>query len=758
MDKSRDMRRGASRFSRQINKQSGHKLLAGLDGIAGNFVSLEKSKKEKVRKLSAVNGRGSPSKEESEMGCSDLSDRENECPSHSQSIVNNVTSKRFKISKKFFDDCNVVDHASVPRKLRSAMKKRNRESVSPPLPDTKRLNHTLGGESPQKDGINKPKLNSKERDSEWSTKLSVSGPITKDEEEVVETLYALAGMFPDNDTIDKNKLDNESLEEKPSAPPETVESPCTSTEVKKEASSACPPEAVKAVLSVNLEVSPNEAVKINSLNGTNTEEQHDLPDSKTFHMEPNSSIPQASLNASMSSLSRTESSDRKPPSTPGSFHGLPELGLETGFKLPKQQVITPTERKPEIAFKATSIEVQLGQEYVIKETRKNGVALWPGLSSTVPLCAGSHGPSQSSTAKLPAWLDAAMCSSRPSSSQNGTSARKVSEVTTYRKPMRRCAAHVYISRLIQSLQMSESKDSVECIELKHQEGLKQAVVMPPNDLNSVRNGINGTLSCISLSTNRNTYEAGSSSYLQYKKFHQDQLQMVQASGMHTSLKQYDFLSLLAGGGGEDINSRSNKAGNAFETLSQQKVPYLHLLPQHESLAAFSLPQAHSTSSTYSDQLSVAAASIQQGPLQLPPYLSSPFFGPSYTSHPDMGKQQVQLQQRLLAAQFAAHCRGSGTSTALTQFPSWKNGKNVSPAPIAGVQTIIPSSPLSLDALGPKYATVPQHQQPLMPISSSLPPTKVKRQDHHLPLIYEESGAGFRAGGALPMQLLCNERL
>lgn len=103
--------------------------------------------------------------------------------------------------------------------------------------------------------------------------------------------------------------------------------------------------------------------------------------------------------------------------------------------------------------------------------------------------------------------------------------------------MKRCAAHVYISHLIQTLQMSESKDSVECFELKHQEGLKQAVVMPPNDLNSARNGINGTLSFICLSSNINTYEAGSSSYLQHKKLHQDQPQLVQASGMHTSLKQ-----------------------------------------------------------------------------------------------------------------------------------------------------------------------------------------------------------------------------
>jgi len=39
------------------------------------------------------------------------------------------------------------------------------------------------------------------------------GPITKDEEEVAETLYALAGMLPDNDSNTKSEPDSESLPE-----------------------------------------------------------------------------------------------------------------------------------------------------------------------------------------------------------------------------------------------------------------------------------------------------------------------------------------------------------------------------------------------------------------------------------------------------------------------------------------------------------------------------------------------------------------
>ena len=46
----------------------------------------------------------------------------------------------------------------------------------------------------------------------------------------METLYALAGMFLDEDSMDKNKLSGESIEVKSSAPPETVESPVTAIE------------------------------------------------------------------------------------------------------------------------------------------------------------------------------------------------------------------------------------------------------------------------------------------------------------------------------------------------------------------------------------------------------------------------------------------------------------------------------------------------------------------------------------------------
>lgn len=87
------------------------------------------------------------------------------------------------------------------------MKKRNRESASPSpsLPDAKKVNHTMSG-------------------IELLMKKDGGSEITKDEEEVVETLYALAGLFPRNDVNDNSKVDIESLDANPSGLPGSKES------------------------------------------------------------------------------------------------------------------------------------------------------------------------------------------------------------------------------------------------------------------------------------------------------------------------------------------------------------------------------------------------------------------------------------------------------------------------------------------------------------------------------------------------------
>ncbi|KAL9445874.1 hypothetical protein AB3S75_013703 [Citrus x aurantiifolia] len=745
MDKTRDVRRGgSSRFSRQ-------KLLAGL----------EKPKKERlVKKLSVVVNKAVISSfEDSEMGyhSNNLSDRENETPSQSQSSMSSATAKRFKLPKKLFDDCNGVDHSSIPRKLRSAVKKRNPESMSPPLPDSKKLNHTVGEmESLKKDGLKKSKLNIvKQGSSDWSQK-EVIGPITKDEEEVVETLYAMAGMFPENDSLNNSKLESAPSEAKPPALREHRESCTPAVKVtKEELGSTFPLRTSEAAPSSNVESSQKETAKTSA-------EVEEKPDSKSFHVKTDSCVPPVNVHSTMPLLAKREHNSDEPSCNPVTFQVLPEPCRDSGLEQSTQE--TSLTGKPELAVGSTTLRSEQVQQDTATESRRNGLALWPGLSPMVLLGAGSSGPSLQST-KIPAWLDAAVGASKPYSLENGPSTRKVDftpnkpyslengpstrkvfKGATTNRSLKRCAGHVYISRLIRDLQMPENKEKshLQCNQLK-----------PPDEGQSIG----------STTAERNSSEARSG-ILQHKRLHHDQLQTATESGLQTLQKQsFNFLSLSAGGlGAEDTNSFSRTRNNALEPSSEFQVSHLHSLPQHQNFMPIAMPQTHYTSS-YPDKISTSGTgSTQQVKLQLPSYLSSPFLGPAHTSSTILTKQHQQQQQQLWPAQLAGQCRPTGHSTAMSQFSNWPNGRQ-DPTLIPCPQSLISPGPTSLEVLRPKYSTNSQHQhqhwlqhQQLMTITSSLPSSRVKRQDHHLPLVYDELEGGFRTGSSLSLQLLCNERL
>ncbi|XP_006473653.2 uncharacterized protein LOC102627061 isoform X3 [Citrus sinensis] len=754
MDKTRDVRRGgSSRFSRQ-------KLLAGL----------EKPKKERlVKKLSVVVNKAVISSfEDSEMGyhSNNLSDRENETPSQSQSSMSNATAKRFKLPKKFLDDCNGVDHSSIPRKLRSAVKKRNPESMSPPLPDSKKLNHTVGEmESLKKDGLKKSKLNIvKQGSSDWSQK-EVIGPITKDEEEVVETLYAMAGMFPENDSVNNSKLESAPSEAKPPALQEHRESCTPAVKVtEEELGSTFPLRTSEAAPSSNVESSQKETAKTSA-------EVEEKPDSKSFHVKTDSCVPPVNVHSTMPLLAKREHNSDEPSCNPVTFQGLPEPCRDSG-SLEQSTQETSLTGKPELAVGSTTLRSEQVQQDTATESWRNGLALWPGLSPMVLLGAGSSGPSlPSSATKIPAWLDAAVGASKPCSLENGPSTRKAFKGATTNRSLKRCAGHVYISRLIRDLQMPENKEKshLQCNQLKPpDEGQRQETHMVIYDFDKTRKGLNGVISVNSIGSTtaeRNSSEARSG-ILQHKRLHHDQLQTATESGLQTLQKQsFNFLSLSAGGlGAEDTNSFSRTRNNALEPSSEFQVSHLHSLPQHQNFMPIAMPQTHYTSS-YPDKISTSGTgSTQQVKLQLPSYLSSPFLGPAHTSSTILTKQHQQQQQQLWPAQLAAQCRPTGHSTAMSQFSNWPNGRQ-DPTLIPCPQSPISPAPTSLEVLRPKYSTNSQHQhqhwlqhQQLMTITSSLPSSRVKRQDHHLPLVYEEIEGGFRTGSSLSLQLLCNERL
>ncbi|KAL1198646.1 hypothetical protein V5N11_001806 [Cardamine amara subsp. amara] len=117
--------------------------------------------------------------------------------SHPSDLENEVSKKKSKFPKKNLKDTNGVDHASVPRKLRSAMKKRNLESVTKLSSVSKKLNRSKTGiESFKKDLVKK-----ENQEMEAKATVAESMMISKDEKEVAETLYGLAGMFTEADSI-----------------------------------------------------------------------------------------------------------------------------------------------------------------------------------------------------------------------------------------------------------------------------------------------------------------------------------------------------------------------------------------------------------------------------------------------------------------------------------------------------------------------------------------------------------------------------
>ncbi|KAI5590056.1 hypothetical protein POPTR_005G238800v4 [Populus trichocarpa] len=758
MDKSKDVRPRASRFSRQQIKQSGHKLLSGSNG--GDFVvSLEKSKR--IKRLSAVNNninKGSCSYEvEKEKKCEmgggggcEESDKEVQAPSTFIGVVS-TSNKRFKLPRKFLDDCDGVDHATVPRKLRSAMKKRNRESISPHVPDSKKLNHPNSGvESSKRDGLKKSRLNVKQPSPDWSREQSVRGPITKDEEEVVETLYSLAGMFTDNEEPKNDcKLDNTSLD----ASPSTLQEPTVKEDLNLISLRRIDEAAEKTLL--------DETPRVDYLNKPGAQERPYLPTDK-IQGELGSRATQMNLPPILAKQEELKSlcNSINLFIAPEQYRNTPKVKHSTRLE-------TSLERKPDIALGLTTTVSQLDQRHTICQSKNNGPALWPGLSSTVSSGACNHGSSsQSSATKFPSWMDTALGATRPNSFQNCSSIGKVSKVSTDKRSLKRSTTHVYISHLIRVLQIPESKDSLplHLNQPRPQDILRQGAFMTMNDFNGNRNGLNGATSARAIinMVDKNSNQVEMGTLLQ--RTLQDQPQTSSASGVHNSQKQtFNFLSLSADGSGLEANNSSSGVGKRSEQSAQLQFPYLHshLQQQHSTLVPFPMSQTYYSSSSHPDQ----PAAAQQAQIQQPSYLGHLYCGTRASPTGFTKQQQKQSQQqqqlqhqqnRLWAAQLAAaQYRTLGNSTAMTQFPNWQNGRQDSPAQISFAQTIIPTSS-SQEAIGPKHAQISQQQQ-LMTITT-LPHARVRRQDHHLSSVYEETGGGFRTGGALPLQLLCNESL
>ncbi|CAL5415988.1 unnamed protein product [Camellia sinensis] len=716
-------------------------MIEGMDGNGGGIVFSENLKKERLRKLSVV-GRVSSSNENGEMG-SVGSDREDELrPTTS-------ISKRFKLPTKFFDEYNTVDHASVPRKLRSvlrkysitftAMKKRNHNSISPPLPDKKKPNNGINGvKLPIKNSIKKSKQK-QQRDSEGSPSQIIVRPITKDEEEVVETLYALAEMFPfpNNNKSDSDceltKAKSSPMREGENSRPRLEGSEAPEKEEDSNSKSLGPSTTVEAGNSSLLEESAQETVQAKCLNEPS---EPGFPNSAQLRTELDNTISQRNIQ-SMSMLSKSEPIDGNPSCSSVGCNVQSELGLGTSSKQPKHKEAATYAGKPENAAgpvrsfsSAASVGCQHELQHTLNGSKNSGVALWPGLSSAGSHGASTQGPSlRSSPAKTPVWLGMAPSVTPPGSLRNGVLTEKDSRAPVGRnKPWKRCSAHVYVSRLIKVLQITEKKDVLPVLatQLTSNEGSKR----------------------VGYSAEKNPIEVRNAILLHKGLIQEHQQQASSTSTLYTTQKKsFDFLSLSARGGGMEATNSANKVGNELEPLTQFQIPYLPSLAQNHTVLPYSLPQIRYSSTPFTNNLSVASAKqVQIQPLQ---YMSH---GPPLLSTAAL---PIQQRQRIWTAQYKP------VGVAGSYNPNWENRRQ-DPSTIQFAQSIVQRSHCSLEVLGPKYAPISQHQQQQQqfnPVSSSLPNVRAKGQHHHhhLPSGYEGSGVCLCPDTALPLQLLCNER-
>ncbi|THG12122.1 hypothetical protein TEA_027214 [Camellia sinensis var. sinensis] len=625
------------------------------------------------------------------------------------------------------------------------MKKRNRESISPPFPDKKETNHgTNGVELP---GIKKSRLNvvvisssefqimfynfpqfailclTPELDLQQPEDLdgSPSRPITKDEEEVVETLYALADMFPNNN---KNGLDGELGKPKSWHLPEGESS-------RPACEGSAAPEKEEDLKSLCLSTtSEAEAVNPSLLEGSS----HDSVEVKCLKESSQPSFPNSTQ--LLTELDNT----------------ISQRNVQAISKLPKHEEAAACVRKPEIAVGKAAV---VSSQHELHHTLKESSALWPGLSSAASNGDGTQRPSlKLSTPKIPAWLGMTASATQPGSLDNGVLTVKDSRalVARKKKSWKRCSAHVYICRLIKVLEIAEKTDRLpmQPTQLILNEG-PNGVLSTPNSLNGVRTGLNGAVSAYN--TVGSPAEKNPDEVRNVNLFHtrllQDQQQASTLLPLNSPQKQcYDFLSLSAGGGGGrgcsgvGATNRIDQIGGGLDPLTQFHSPYMQSLEQNHTIMQFSLPQNRFSSTPFSDHLSLAAS--KQVQMQPPPYLGSSILGPPYLGNAASPKQQQQ--QRMWTAQLAAQYKPVGLAASHT--PSWQNGKQDPSLAIHYVQSIPPHpSHHSLEVLGPRYAPISQQQ--LIGVTSSLPSSRYKGQ-------YQVNGVGSYPDTALPLQLLCNE--
>ncbi|KAL9225680.1 hypothetical protein vseg_001574 [Gypsophila vaccaria] len=639
--------------------------------------------------------------------------------------------RKFKLPKKNF--CGAippVHPATVPRKLRSAISKRSCRSTSVPFKDTKKLKHSTNGGvgSLRRDWLKSSKTNT-----------HVSEPLTLEEEEVAETLFALAGMISSNG----------------------------------ESSKSTTPECSRNDHDDPMSSSKDIVIR--------QEEQGTACNQSSSHA--NDAIPAAADDSKRDSVQAKPMSETSPLNWPNLSE---RRQLNQDLKVPAPPALRACDEK-QIRNSLTNAQISndTSCRRGVNDTKieKLPVPLWQSqhfVDSQAVDKVSSHG--RFSATVFPSWVNGNASSSRSSVCDHSVSMDKVlSSVDGTMKSRKKCMTHVYISHLIQRLETSEGKDDQHLTAGQLRPSQSSSIAPDKNDLNGAL-----TAHLFGSTTYKNMCETGDRlipTNLERREVKDDGL-----------TKQNVDLSLTTG-----VASKSNRLGNCLEANGQ--VPHLHSVSQANASLPSSTTKSCFPSKAYRDQVAVASLAMPRGPtqvqLQMPQYFAGTFnaahmphtgtANPTQIAQANLQHQQQQQRQYLRQQQQQQHLlqqhqqhqqqqqqqqnqhhqqqqQHIWTSQLAAQFrpdphpPShianWQNRKQDPRISTHAWPT--PSQP-SWESTGAKYLQISQHQQQLMERRPPLQLCSTKPQTGQLPTVCENKGGRFQPGGALPFQLLCNKQ-
>lgn len=559
--------------------------------------------------------------------------------------------KRVKLQVKVLEAHCHVDAALVPRKLRTAMSKRNCQSASPPLPDSKRR---------QLHASNGPPLCNN-----YSARFkeNMMDVVTKDEEEVCDVLTSMANLVPVDKPVEI-KLEETLLERNP--------------EIKPPFSSQAP--EIYDLIAPKIE-DTKILVPCNGI--TATETFHCVEDSpKTMKADP-SKLEQPTV---VSVNQKFDAEAKGPPQSDFLTKLTSNIKpVENATDLIVDRNISNPPRASHQCFPRNRMLQPRLSEPLVAPQQELGLLLSGPTSmerdqqsfKQKPECV-SHETSQKDTDGKPASHNrghekftisskTSTCPisatvSKRSDSRTGFPNEKMS-ADKKKHSWKTCATHVHISHLIQNYQKAEGKP---------REGTGCSV--PPPVSSGLRNGTIPPLPSVS-QMQRSMVEARSRMIQDGRLF---QAQQAAALSEAYALRKQNYdLSL-------SVTGETMSSVNGMKSSAQLRVPY----STSQAALPFAFPRS-SVPSLYQGHL--APGATPQAQLQLPHYMANNQLYGLHTGQAAgaaLTKQQ-QLQQQLLWQAHLAHYK-----TPLGFPPKWpqqnsRQGETLSSPPVSQPPSIFP---------------------------------------------------------------------